>query len=267
MSQNTGYTSIKEHPKIEYSQSSEEQKPANEQKTSKTGKNTVNDPIIQYDTHTPQEMQKGKEDNIQAAIEQLKDNSGVSNPDDSLIKGLPNIKIRHREFINNLIDKNSDTYDHIGKAYAKAYNRQLDNCASSEGSQLLKKPKIQTYLQMILNKQGASVEDRVNRAVSIASGNITPRIKRRQVIDKTGTKVWIKEEIVPSYRDSLQADNMLNKLEGIYNDKEHANKIAELEYKELIRRNRQSIKYKRNVTSKNKDIIQEATQVDGVEGD
>jgi len=92
-------------------------------------------------------------------------------------------------------------------------------------------------------------------------------VYKRQVIDKHGEKHWIKEEIVPSYRDSLQADNMLNKLEGIYNDKEHANKIAELEYKELIRRNRQSIKYKRNVTSKNKDIIQEATQVDGVEGD
>jgi len=85
--------------------------------------------------------------------------------------------------------------------------------------------------------------------------------------DKTGTKVWIKEEIVPSYRDSLQADNMLNKIEGIYNDKEHANKIAELEYKELIRRNRQSDKLKRAGKQTSKDIEVEAIQVDGVEGD
>jgi phage terminase small subunit len=181
---------------------------------------------------------------------------------------LPSLSIREKAFIQALTDKDSDTFDHYGKAYAKAYGRELDQTASVSGSRLMKKDKIRTWIDDILEKQNAGIEVRVATLASIALNRTAPRRIKRQTVTRDGDIVDLIEEHEPSHADRIKAVDVLNKLSGVYDTQRHNDRLAEIEYKELCKRNfKDRLDGKSKRKSKERDVTGSGADGKTGEGD
>lgn len=173
---------------------------------------------------------------------------------------LPNIPIKQRLFIKALTDPSSPTYGNQTRSYQRAYGDVSDDVAAVNGSRVMTSAKVKTWIDDILDKIDAGVQVRAGRVNIIASGRAEPITIKREVLNKDGQIVTLKETRPPTFSERIKADALLSKIAGDTNESKHTNKLAQIEYKELCKR---AFKQASNKVRK----VKEMQDVEPIEGD
>lgn len=146
------------------------------------------------------------------------------------VKHNKHLSPKQRAFVHNYIDPDSDTYSNGTQSYKKVYNSHSDNGAAASATQLLNKPKIQSYIEEIMEQKNIGIQDRIAALAEITKGG-----QKETVIEsvnpetgKVKSKTVIKSQIANS--DRLKAIDIANKMDGTYSKADSLNKIAEKEF-------------------------------------
>jgi len=154
------------------------------------------------------------------------------------------LTLKEQVFVKSITDKTSDTYGKIGKSAKKAYEIDKMHTAYAVGREIASKPIVQSAIEEELEKQGIGIPFRLQVLKNILSGNHTSTAKIKRVYrDKEGNVTSVVTETrkqQASSKDILSANNLLNKMTGLY-DKNRVK--ADLTGKELQRLFKEQRKY------------------------
>jgi phage terminase small subunit len=149
---------------------------------------------------------------------------------------LPTLKPKERVFVDRYTDPDSPTYSNMTRSAMQAYGYQY-GAAAVKGHELVKSPKIVSWIDAEMKKQGVDTKARVAALADLMYKRSQPRKIRRQVITKDGNVVTLVDRYDPTDSERLKAIDQLNKLSGDYAKAQTAgNLTAQADYKQLMSR-------------------------------
>ena len=140
---------------------------------------------------------------------------------------------KEKAFVHAYVDKdNPKTFGNGTQSALKAYKHKTEPVAASQASNMLRKPKIQNYLELVCEDQDMGIADRVRILAATAHGRTTKRTESYRVEDgiETLSGVVVAE---PPHRDRISAIDVLNKATGAYDRAHEAVKIEAEEWRKL----------------------------------
>ena len=169
---------------------------------------------------------------------------------------LPPLSIKQSLFVKALTDPSSPTYGNQTESYRRVYGQNLnDNTAAVCASQAIRRPKVHTWIEEILEKAGCSTKARVADLALIAAAKSTPRIIRKILTDHKGRTSTIEIQETPTAGERLKAIDQLNKLSGDYAKAQAAgSRIANDEYDSLVKRTTAKVK-QRTVKHDDSEVV------------
>lgn len=147
-------------------------------------------------------------------------------------------KTKAEIFLHHYLNKDSPTYLCAAKAYQETTQCKQGSSASYAYVYLDKLRRdglVQEYMQRI----GLGVEVRQVRLVEIINGTAT-RTETTTTETAKGT-VTKTRSVTPSYHERLKAIDILNKMEGVYQEAKIKRDIEGQELKELFRKQRKEL--------------------------
>ena len=146
------------------------------------------------------------------------------------------LKVRERDFLDRLLNPDSETYANQTKSYQEAYSNDNYDSSASNASSLLKRPKIQGYLQRIITEQGAGIQDRIKNLTDVYHGTHKRKVEKYGIHPETGDmRQTGYTESEPSFMERVRAIDVLSKLAGDYEQRRAESDIAVIEYRALCK--------------------------------
>lgn len=157
-----------------------------------------------------------------------------------------NLTLKQKRFVHNLVDPNSPTFSNQTQSYSEAYRRPVDDknkyhAVAVDASINMTKPKIQSYIEQVMEDLGVGVKDRVQKLRDISNLEYT-----KTTIFKRNGKITGEKEESPSPTEAIRAIDTLNKMDGTYEKRRIEGELAKGEYelqrKELLKQMRKDMR-------------------------
>ena len=150
------------------------------------------------------------------------------------------LTLKQQGFINAYTDPNGITYGNKTQSYMKGYNTDNKGVASVEGSRLLVNPRVNSEIDRVIDELNMGSKVRLQRLNEVLTGNHTTTTQTTTQ-DKDGNEYTSKTIKSPTARDTLQAIDLLSKIDGTYDKNKVKADVMSSELKSLIKSHRKEL--------------------------
>ena len=146
------------------------------------------------------------------------------------------LNVRDKAVCMAYLDKdNPETYGNGTRSVMAVYKAKSYGAASTKANAMLRKPEIRTYIEALFAETETAIQDRARLLSRIAHGVDRRRTESYGVGEDGQERLQGVTVAGPTYRERLQAIDMISRLTGDYDRAGQAVKIEADEYRRLVR--------------------------------
>ena len=151
------------------------------------------------------------------------------------------LTLKQQGFIDNYTNpENGLTYSNATQSYLQAHNGITYNTAKVEGCKNLTKPNIISEIDRVITELNMGSKVRLKRLNEVLTGNHTTTTQTTTQ-DAEGKEYTSKTIKSPTARDTLQAIDLLSKIDGTYDKNKVKADVMSSELKSLIKSHRKEL--------------------------